>query len=111
MCLSLPVSYECSVNTTGGADSLRWQVLDTDNDRVGSPITYDVDQQLGAVLSINNDFTANITASSGPIVSDISFTPTLSISGYTVECSARGTGSYTPVTCPITISGMLVKVL
>ena len=112
MCLSLPVSYECSVDTTGGADSVRWRVLDTDNNRVGNSITYDIDHQpLGEVRSINSNFTINITASAGPIVSDISFTPTLSISGYTVECEARGSGLFTPVTCPITIPGMLVKVL
>ena len=110
MCPSLPVSYVCSVNTTGGADSLRWKVLDTDNKRVDGAVTYNIDQQLGDVRSIN-DFTTNLTASAGPIVSDISFTPTLSISGYTVECEARGSGSFTPVTCPITIPGMLVKVL
>ena len=102
----------CSVNTTGtGADSLRWEVLDTDNDRVGSAVTYDVGQQLGDVRFIN-DFTTNITASAGPIASDISFTPTSTISGYTVECQARGNALFTPVTCPIAISGiMLVKVL
>ena len=110
MCLSLPVSYECSVNTTGtGADSLRWEVLDTNNNRVGNPITYDIEQDLKQVDFINNDFITDITASSGPIVSDISFTPTLNISGYTVECTARGSGLFTPVTCPITISGMLVR--
>ena len=112
VCLSRPVSYVCSVNTTGtGADSLRWEVLDTDNNRVGSAITYDINQQLGVVRSIGSNFTTNITASAGPIVSDISFTPTLSISGYTVECQARGSGLFPPVTCPITIPGMLVKVL
>ena len=104
----------CSVNTTGtGADSLRWKVLDTDNNRVDGAVTYNIDQQLGDVRSIGSrpNFTTNLTASAGPIVSDISFTPTLSISGYTVECEARGNTSFPPVTCPITISGMLVKVL
>ena len=111
MCLSQPVSYVCSVNTTGGADSLRWEVLDTDNNIVGGAITYDINQQLGRVDTIGSDFTTNLTASAGPIVSDISFTPTLSISGYTVQCQARGSGLFTPDTCPITVPGMLVKVL
>ena len=111
MCLSQPVSYECSVDTTGtGADSLRWEVLDTDNERVDGAVTYNIDQQLGDVRFIN-DFTTNLTASSGPIVSDISFTPTSTISGYTVQCQARGSALFPPVTCPIAISGMLVKVL
>ena len=112
MCPSRLVSYECSVDTTGtGADSLRWEVLDTDNNRVGSAITYDIGQQLGDVRTIGSDFTTNLTASAGPIVSYISFTPTSNISGYTVECQARGTALFTPVTCRITIPGMLVKVL
>ena len=114
MCLSQPVSYECSVDTTGAVDSLRWEVLDTNNNLVGNAITYDINQQLGearSINTINSNFTANITASAGPIVSVISFTPTLSISGYTVKCEARGSGPSTSVTCPITISGMLVKVL
>ena len=112
VCLSQPVSYVCSVNTTGtGADSLRWEVLDTDNDIVGSAITYDIDQKLGVVRSIGSKFTTNVTASAGPIVSDASFTPTLSISGYTIKCEARGSSPSTPVTCPITIPGMLAKVL
>ena len=111
MCLSQSVSYECSVDTTGGADSLRWEVLDTNNDTVDNAITYDKNQQLGEVRYIGSDFTAIITASAGPIVSVISFTPTLSISGYTVKCEARGSGPSTSVTCPITISGMLVKIL
>ena len=104
----------CSVDTTGAADSLRWEVLNTTNSTLGNAVTYDINQQLGEVRSINtinSNFTTDITASAGPIVSDISFTPTLSISGYTVKCIARGSGPATSVTCPITIPGMLVKVL
>ena len=103
----------CSVDTTGtGADSLRWEVLDTDNATVGSAVTYNIDQQLAEdVRFIGTNFTTNLTASAGPIVSDISFTPTSSISGYTIECEARGRGSSTSVTCPITVPGMPVKVL
>uniref|UniRef100_A0A1X7TJD9 Fibronectin type-III domain-containing protein n=1 Tax=Amphimedon queenslandica TaxID=400682 RepID=A0A1X7TJD9_AMPQE len=55
-------------------------------------------------------FTANLTDSSGPIVSDISFTTTLNFSNYTVECSASGPfGSYKPgppVNCTILIAGV-----
>ena len=106
MCLSQSVSYECSVDTTGGADTLRWEVFDTTNGQVGV-VSFNQGQTLPAMSAIGSDFTANLTNSSGPIVSSVSFTPSLSISNYTVECEARGSGSFTPVTCPISIAGKL----
>uniref|UniRef100_A0A1X7UKY6 Fibronectin type-III domain-containing protein n=1 Tax=Amphimedon queenslandica TaxID=400682 RepID=A0A1X7UKY6_AMPQE len=107
VCLSQPVSYECSVNTTGGADTLRWTIFDDNNLAIAGVVPYAVNQPLPAMSIIRNDFTANLTDSSGPIVSDISFTPSLSINDYTVECDARGTGSYPAVTCPILIAGRI----
>ena len=106
MCHSQSVSYECSVDTTGGADTLRWGVFDTNDNQVGV-VSFNQGQTLPAMSAISSDFTANLIASSGPIVSSVSFTPSLSISNYTVECEARGSGSYTPVTCPILIAGKL----
>ena len=110
MCLSQPVSYECIVDTANGASALNWRVLDTAHDPITGAVTYNKDQALPAISPISSDFTANLTASSGPIVSDISFTPSLSISNYTVECSATGPFGYTPVppvTCTILIAGKL----
>ena len=108
VCLSQSVSYECSVNTTDGAMALNWRVLDTDNDPITGAITYNKDQAFPAMSQISSDFTASLTASSGPIVSDISFTTALHITNYTVECSASGPFGYTPVppvTCLILIAG------
>ena len=106
MCLSQPVSYECSVDTTDGADTLRWEIFDATNSQVGV-VSFNQGQTLPAMSSISTDFTATLTDSSGPILSDVTFTPSVSISNYTIECEARGTDSFTPVTCPILIAGRI----
>uniref|UniRef100_A0A1X7TIM3 SRCR domain-containing protein n=1 Tax=Amphimedon queenslandica TaxID=400682 RepID=A0A1X7TIM3_AMPQE len=106
VCLSQPVSYECTADTTDGATALNWRVLDTNNDPITGAVTYNKGQALPATSPISSDFTTNLTASSGPIVSDISFTPSVSISNYTVECRAGGPFGYTPVTCIILIAGI-----
>ena len=106
MCLSQPVSYECSVNTTGGAIILRWRVFDTNDNQVG--VVVFLQGQTPTMSPIGSDFTAILTDSFGPIVSNIIFTPSLSISNYTVECDALGTGA-TPATCNISIPGKIFK--
>ena len=105
MCLSQSVSYRCSINTTGGADTLRWRVFDTNDNQVGV-VSFNQGQVL-TMSPIGSDFTANLTDSSGPIVSSVSFTPLLNISNNTVECEALGIGSFIPVTCPILIAGRI----
>ena len=110
VCFSQSVSYECSVDTSDGASALNWRVLDTNNDPITGAVTYNKDQSIPSMFIISKDFTANLTASSGPIVSDVTFTPSASISNYTVECSATGPSGYTPVppvTCTILIAGTI----
>ena len=109
MCLSQSVSYQCSVDTIGGADTLRWRVLDATNNLVG--VVPFSQGQTPTKSPVGSGFTATLTDSSGPIVSSVSFTSSLNISNYTIECSASGTGSYTPVTCPILIAGRILKFL
>ena len=109
VCLSQPDSYECSVDTTGGADTLRWRVFDTNNSQIGVT-SFDKDETVPAMSAIGSNFTATLTASSGPIVSELSFTPSLSISNYTVECISRGSGSDIGISCDILIAGKVCPI-
>ena len=106
------MTYQCSVNTSGGADSLRWRVLNTGGDSLGF-VSYGPGSSPGSTGSIANQFNTNLTFNAGPIVSDITFIPTMSINNYTVECAAVaiGGGAFTSVirTCPIMVEGKNVQ--
>ena len=107
-CVSVPVTYQCSVDTSGGADTLRWRVLNTSGDSLGF-VFYTPGLSPGAMGSIASQFNTNLISNTGPIVSDITFIPTMSINNYTVECGAFAFlgGTFIPVirTCPIMIEG------
>ena len=107
-CVSVPVTYQCSVDTSGGANSLLWRVLNTSNDSIGTSF-FGAGLSPGSLGSIASQFNATLTSTAGPIISNITFIPTLSINNYTVECGAFaiGGGAFTPVirTCPIVIEG------
>ena len=65
---------------------------------------------VGSSGSIGTQFNTEITAAGNPLVSNITFTPTMDIDNYTVQCEATSfDGSTTTivgaVTCPILIEG------
>ena len=103
------MTYQCSVNTSGGADSLRWRVLNTGGDSLGF-VSYGPGSSPGSTGSIATQFNTNLTSNTGSsTVSDITFIPIMSINNYTVECAAVaiGGGAFTSVirTCPIMVEG------
>ena len=98
MCLSQPVTYVCN----SGAVTLVWIVLDTNGDRVGTPVQYTaVGNVIGATGTIGGQFNTVLTVDSSSLVSNITFTPTLSISNYTVQCGDADT----LMNCSIMIAG------
>ena len=107
-CVSVQVTYQCSVDTSGGANSLLWRVLNTSNDSIGVSF-FGPGLSPGSMGSIATQFNTSLTSNAGPIVSDITFIPTMSINNYTVECEAVafGNNAFTPViiTCPIMVEG------
>ena len=114
MCFSQPVSYECSVNTSSGAEGLRWEVLNANGESIGFTFFANTASQ-GSTGTILNQFNTTVTSSTqNPVISDLSFIPVLSINNYTVECIAASFGgSFTPVTrkCPILIPGILFVII
>ena len=97
------------MDTSGGADTLRWRVLNSSGDSLGVSF-FTPGLSPGAMGSIATQFNTNLTSNTGSsIVSDITFIPTMSINNYTVECGAFSVGNpnFTPVirTCPIMIEG------
>uniref|UniRef100_A0A1X7UK33 Fibronectin type-III domain-containing protein n=1 Tax=Amphimedon queenslandica TaxID=400682 RepID=A0A1X7UK33_AMPQE len=98
VCLSQPVTYECN----SGADTLAWIVLDTNGDRVGSPVAYTVFNNVGDTGSIGGQFITVLTVGGSSLVSNITFTPTLNMNNYTVQCGAVGT----LVNCSIVIANI-----
>ena len=114
VCFSQPVSYECSVNTSSGAEGLRWEVLNANGESIGFTFFANTASQ-GSTGTILNQFNTTVTSSTqNPVISDLSFIPVLSINNYTVECIAASFGgSFTPVTrkCPILIPGILFVII
>ena len=108
-CVSVPVTYQCSVDTSGTPDSLRWRVLDTSGGPLGASI-FGSGSSPGNMDSIATQFNTSVTSNTGSsIVSDITFIPTMSINNYTVQCAAVAVSvdNFTPVTrtCPIMVEG------
>ena len=106
-CVSVSVTYQCSVDTSGGANSLLWRVLNTSGDSLGAS-QFGPGLNPGTMGSIAAQFNINLTSTAGPLVSNITFIPTMSINNYTVECIADAAGvTFTPViiTCPIMVEG------
>ena len=102
VCLSQPITYVCN----SGSTTLVWTVRNTNGDRVGTSVSY---TQGGNTLSdtgsIGGQFDTVLTVHGSSLVSTITFTPTLNISNYTVQC---GDGSIDNiVNCSIMIAGML----
>ena len=99
MCLSQPVTYVCN----SGAASLVWIVLDTNGDRVGTLVDYtQLGDDVGDTDSIGGQFNTVLTVDGSSLVSNITFTPTLNISNYTVQCGDGGTSL---INCSIMIAG------
>ena len=98
MCVSQPVTYECN----SGSSSLTWIVLDANGDRVGTPVPYNEFSSVGDPGSIGGQFNTVLIVGGSSLVSNITFTPILSISNYTVQCGAAGT----LVNCSIVTEGM-----
>ena len=99
VCLSQPVTYQCN----SGADTLLWRVLDTNGDSVGA-VNY---THVGATESIGDQFNTVLTADGSSLVSNITFTPTLNMNNYIVQCGAAGT----LVNCSIVIAGIYAILL
>ncbi|XP_019853645.1 PREDICTED: uncharacterized protein LOC105313226 [Amphimedon queenslandica] len=88
LCLSRPVTYECN----SGSNTLIWRVLDTNGVSVGGVAYSEFVDNVGDTESIGGQFITVLTVGGSSLVSNITFTPTLSISNYTVQCGdATGT--------------------
>ena len=104
VCLSQPVTYQCN----SGADSLTWIVLDANGDRVGNPVAYSQFSIVGDTGSIGGQFNTVLINNTNPLGANITFTPTLNMNNYTVQCGGAGT---LLVNCSIVIAGMSSSVL
>ena len=103
LCLSRPVTYECN----SGSNIIQWRVLDTNGDRVGTPVLYtDGGSVVGATDSIGTQFNTVLINNTNPLGANITFTPILNISSYTVQCG-DATGTF--VNCSIMIAGRSVS--
>ena len=75
-------------------------------------VLYDTGFSVGSPGSIGTQFTTNLTSTSGSsIVSSITFTPTMDINNYTVQCRAIDTNTPALIgtdTCSILIKGMYI---
>ena len=92
-----------------GAASLEWLVRDTNGVRFGSGVVYtESSHSIGAKGSIGGQFNTVLTVDGSSLVSNITFTATLNISNYIVQC-APVTG--TPVNCSIVIAGICMSPL
>ena len=103
LCLSQPVSYMCSgENGTGSSDDLlRWRIRDSSNAPDGGT-AYAEGTYVSTPRIIGTYFETVLTSSADPMRSNVSFSPVLAISNYTVLCDIVGTK---PVGCPIIIAG------
>ena len=103
MCLSQPVTYECN----SGDNNLFWTVLDTNGDRVGTAVGYSQGTNIvGNTGFIGTQFNTVLINDTNPLGANITFTPTLSISNYTVQCGGDFDGAF--VNCSIVIAGMSI---
>ena len=112
LCINEPVTYQCRVDTSGGANSLQWRVLNATGGLLGT-FLYPSGAGEGAQGSIGTQFTTNLTSTDGgTIVSNITFTPTMDINNYTVQCIAfiQSGINFTPVgtdtNCSILVQGI-----
>ncbi|XP_019853664.1 PREDICTED: flocculation protein FLO11-like [Amphimedon queenslandica] len=92
LCINETVTYQCRVDTTGSANTLQWRVLNTTGGILGDT-SYASSASEGSMGSIGTQFTTNLTSTSGAIVSDITFTATMDINNYTVQCRALDTNT------------------
>uniref|UniRef100_A0A1X7UKR0 Fibronectin type-III domain-containing protein n=1 Tax=Amphimedon queenslandica TaxID=400682 RepID=A0A1X7UKR0_AMPQE len=99
VCLSQPVTYECN----SGAASLTWIVLDANGDSVGIPVAYSQFSPVGTTGSIGTQFNTVLINGTNSLGANITFTPTLSMSDYIVQCGGAGT---LLVNCSIVIAGI-----
>uniref|UniRef100_A0A1X7ULF7 Fibronectin type-III domain-containing protein n=1 Tax=Amphimedon queenslandica TaxID=400682 RepID=A0A1X7ULF7_AMPQE len=99
VCLSQPVTYECN----SGAASLTWIVLDANGDSVGIPVGYSQFSPVGTTGSIGTQFNTVLINGTNSLGANITFTPTLSMSDYIVQCGGAGT---LLVNCSIVIAGI-----
>ena len=103
MCPSLLVTYVCD----SGAATLEWRVQDTNDVRFGPGVLYaESAHDVGDTGSIGGEFNTVLTVDGSSLVSNITFTATLNISDYIVQC-APADGTY--VNCSILIAGNLVS--
>ena len=101
VCLSQPVTYVCD----SGAVSLEWVILDTNNVRFSTGVLYSESaHDVGEPDSIGGQFNTVLTVGGSSLVSNITFTATLNISNYIVQCGPVGG---TPVNCSIGIAGKI----
>ena len=100
MCLSQPVTYECN---SGAANSLTWIVLDANGDMVGTPVGYTQFSLVGDTGSIDGQFNTVLINDTNPYGANITFTPTINMNNYTVQCGGVGT---LLVNCSIVIAGI-----
>ena len=101
VCLSQPVTYVCD----SGAASLEWVILDTNNVRFSTGVLYSESaHDVGDTDSIGSQFNTILTVDGSSLVSNITFTATLNISNYIVQCGPVGSA---PVNCSIVIAGKI----
>ena len=99
VCLSQPVTYECN----SGANIFEWRVLDTNGVSVGNAIFYiQGGSSVGATDSIGGQFNTVLINNTNPLDANITFTPTLNMNNYTVQCGDLNT----LVNCSIMIAGI-----
>ena len=99
LCLSQSVTYVCD----SGAASLSWLIRDTNDDRFSTGVVYtDGTHSVGDTASIGGQFDTVWTVGGSSFVSNITFTATLNISNYIVQCGPVGG---TRVNCSIVIAG------
>ena len=93
LCINEPVSYQCRVDTSGSANVLQWRVFNATGGLLGDT-SYASTANVGSMGSIGTQFTTNLTSTSGSsIVSNITFTATMDINNYTIECRAIDTNA------------------
>ena len=86
-----------------GAASLEWVILNTNNVRFGTGVLYSESaHDVGEPGSIGGQFNTVLTVDGSSLVSNITFTATLNISNYIVQCGPAGG---TQVNCSIVIAG------
>ena len=101
MCLSQQVICVCD----SGANSLSWIVRDTSGVRFGTGVLYSESaHDVGDTGSIGGEFNTVLTVDGSSLVSNITFTATLNISNYSVQCGPVGSA---PVNYSIVISGKI----